>query len=77
MFKVPAVRRPAIKIDLGSVRDTLSYIESDLSQAPELQRLALAVRSALTEIRRLEQSDIEFAKPDFSGARFVPTLIDL
>lgn len=77
MFKGPAVQRSAIKIDLASVRDTLTYIESDLNQSPELQRLAVAVRSALTEIKRLEQSDLEFAKPDFAASRFVAARLDL
>jgi hypothetical protein len=42
------------RIDLGSVRDTLLYIESDVAHAPELERLAAAIRAALTEIEKLE-----------------------
>jgi hypothetical protein len=68
-FKEP---RRSIAIDLASVRDTLLYIESDLNRAPELQRLAIAVRGALTEIDRLERGDTDIAKPDFSAARFLP-----
>jgi hypothetical protein len=68
-FKRP---RRSISIDLASVRDTLLYIESDLNRAPELQRLAIAVRAALTEIDQLERGDTKVVKPDFTAARFLP-----
>ena len=50
------VKSPRIDlgIDLGSVRDTLLYIESDVAHAPDLERLAAAIRDALTEIEKLE-----------------------
>lgn len=72
MFEVFNRPRRAVSIDLASVRDTLLYIESDLNEAPELHRLAVAVRSALSEIERLEQTDTEIAQPDFVSARFLP-----
>ncbi len=72
MFEVFNRPRRAVSIDLASVRDTLLYIESDLSQAPELHRLAVAVRSALSEITRLEQAGTEIAQPEFVSAHFLP-----
>ena len=39
-FHKPGNRAPARRIDLASVRDTLLYIESDLTERPELARLA-------------------------------------
>ena len=72
MFEVFNRPRRSVSIDLASVRDTLRYIESDLNQAPELIRLATAVRSALSEIERLEQADTEIARPEFISARFLP-----
>lgn len=72
MFESSKRPRRSVAIDLASVRDTLLYIESDLNHAPELQRLAIAVRGALTEINRLEQSDTGITKPDFTAARFLP-----
>jgi hypothetical protein len=68
-FKRP---RRSTAIDLASVRDTLLYIESDLNHAPELQRLAIAVRGALTEIDRLERADTKIVRPDFTSAQFLP-----
>ncbi|MEQ1652132.1 MAG: hypothetical protein ABL897_06575 [Hyphomicrobium sp.] len=60
------------RIDLASVRDTLLYIESDLNDAPHLERLADAVRSALAEIDRMELSSTPFEMPQISQARFLP-----
>jgi hypothetical protein len=69
VFKRP---RHSAKIDLASVRDTLLYIESDLSQAPQMHRLRNAVRSALQEIERLQPAEVEIAEPKFAAAHFVP-----
>ena len=41
-------------IDLGSVRDTLMYIDSDVAHAPGLEGFAAAIRDALAEIEKLE-----------------------
>ena len=60
-------------IDLASVRDTLLYIESDLDHAPELERLATAIRSALAEIDRIELSDRTCAPLAITASRFLPT----
>ena len=61
----------ATRIDLASVRDTLLYIESDLNHAPALSRLAVAIRSALSEIERLQDA-AEIQPPAVSAARFLP-----
>ena len=72
MFKVVNAPHRVQSIDLASVRDTLLYIESDLVRSPDLHRLAAAVRTALTEIDRLEQTDAQIGKSDFTAARFLP-----
>lgn len=64
--------RRQVQIDLASVRDTLLYIESDLKRSPDLTRLAGAIRSALHEIERLEDTAMEIEKPEFTSARFLP-----
>lgn len=69
-FKRTPLRQP---IDLASVRDTLLYIESDLNGAPELHRLADAVRACLAEIDRMELSGRPFEPPKTTCARFLPT----
>lgn len=61
------------RIDLASVRDTLLYLESDLDGAPELQRLADAVRGCLAEIDRMELSSRTFEAPELTGGRFLAT----
>ena len=69
-------RRPRVQhIDLASVRDTLLYIESDLVAAPELHRIADAVRSALAEIDRIELSNETLKAPQITAARFVPATL--
>jgi hypothetical protein len=67
-------RRPPHRqrIDLASVRDTLLYIESDLNHAPDLERLASAIRSALAEIDRIEAATGTFEKQDATSASFIP-----
>jgi hypothetical protein len=76
VFENSKRQRRAVQIDLASVRDTLLYIESDLGQSPQLHRLAVAVRSALSEIDRLEQADLDIAKPDFAASRFLPASVE-
>lgn len=61
------------RIDLASVRDTLLYIESDLNEAPELHRLADAVRDCLAEIDRMELTGGKFDAPEITEGRFLPT----
>lgn len=72
MFRVFKKAPPRQHIDLASVRDTLQYIESDLDQAPELMRVAEAVRAALAEIDRIELSGSTLKSADITGARFLP-----
>jgi hypothetical protein len=72
VFKVFDPPHRVQRIDLASVRDTLLYIESDVGHVPELGRLAVAVRSALAEIDRLERAEMPIEKPDFTAARFLP-----
>lgn len=72
MFQAFNRPRRQVQIDLSSVRDTLLYIESDLKRSSDMTRLAAAIRSALTEIDRLEGSDLEIDKPEFTSARFLP-----
>ena len=71
MFDVFHRHRQTVHIDLATVRDTLLYIESDLTRSPELDRLAFAIRQALTEIERLEGSSGGVEKPPVRTARFV------
>jgi len=42
-------------IDLGTVRDTLSYIRDDLQRVPALERAAELVGAALAEIQATER----------------------
>ena len=45
VFDVFHRHRQTVHIDLATVRDTLLYIESDLTRSPELDRLAGELRS--------------------------------
>ena len=72
MFGVFKKAPPRQRIDLASVRDTLQYIESDLDHAPELQRVADAVRAALAEIDRIELSVGAVNPAEITKARFLP-----
>lgn len=72
MFGVLRKAPPRQRIDLASIRDTLAYIESDLDSAPELQRLADAIRSALAEIDRIELSNGALSPTEITAARFLP-----
>lgn len=64
-------QKPRQRIDLASVRDTLLYIESDLNQTPELERLASAVRNCLAEIDRMELVGGKFETPAITGNHFM------
>ena len=66
-----SARRPA-RIDLDAVRDTLLYIESDVAQSPELDRVAKAIREALVEIERIDSATKPRNGPTITGARFLP-----
>ncbi|MBR2537633.1 MAG: hypothetical protein IKE66_16305 [Hyphomicrobium sp.] len=70
--KAPPKNARVQRIDLASVRDTLAYIESDLDTAPELQRVAEAVRAALAEIDRIELTNGAAVPAAITDARFVP-----
>lgn len=72
MFGVFKKAPPRQRIDLASIRDTLTYIESDLDSAPELQRLADAVRAALAEIDRIELTNGRLSPAEITAARFLP-----
>ncbi len=68
--------RQRANIDLASVRDTLLYIDSDLRMSPAHTRLSAAIKTALAEIERLDESgdaaNAGAAEPRFTGARFLP-----
>lgn len=42
--------RPAVRIDLETVRETLAYMHDDMRQAPELAAVASALAQAIDEI---------------------------
>lgn len=70
--KLPPHSARVQRIDLASVRDTLAYIESDLDTAPELQRVADAVRAALAEIDRIELANGAVSPAEITASRFLP-----
>lgn len=70
--KAPPRSARVQRIDLASVRDTLAYIESDLDTAPQLQRVAEAVRTALAEIDRIELTNGAAVSAEITDVRFVP-----
>ena len=72
VFDIFYRRNQPVHIDLSTVRETLLYIESDLTRTPKLDRLAFAIRQALKEIERLEGSSGDVEKPPVRTARFVP-----
>lgn len=72
MFALNRRQPNPVRIDLASVRDTLLYIESDLTGSAEYERLVAAVRSALTEIDRLESANGRSEPAPATSARFVP-----
>ncbi len=72
MFAVARHPQNNVSIDLESVRDTLLYIESDLTRLPEFARLAGSIREALAEIARLEAEAVPFEKQPVTPAHFVP-----
>lgn len=67
---LPSAKRLAI--DIGSVRDTLRYLESDLRHTSEYARLADTLRSALVEIDRLEKSYAKSTPKAVLSAQFRP-----
>lgn len=72
MFALNRRQPNPVRIDLASVRDTLLYIESDLTGAQDYERLAAAVRNALGEIERLESANGRSEPAPATSARFIP-----
>lgn len=67
---LPSAKRLAI--DIGSVRDTLRYLESDLRHTSEYARLADTLRTALVEIDRLEKSCVKSTPKAVLSTQFRP-----
>jgi hypothetical protein len=59
-------------IDLELVRDTLSYIASDLPSGQQYAQLHSIVGLALAEIGRLESMNGKAKKQALRGAHFIP-----
>jgi hypothetical protein len=59
-------------IDLEVVRDTLSYIASDLPSGQQYAQLRSIISLALAEIGRIESVDGRTKKQALRGAHFVP-----
>ncbi len=60
------------RIDLGSVRDTLLYIDSDVGHTPGLESFAAAIRDALAEIEKLEAKFGTSARAAPAAVHFLP-----
>ena len=60
-------------VDLEAVRDTLSYIASDLERGQQYAQLRSIVGLALAEIGRLESMNGKAEKQTSRVAQFVPT----
>lgn len=64
-------RRQDRKVDLGSVRDTLLYIQSDAAATPGMERLSETLAVAIAEINRIE-SVSPASEPQIISSRFLP-----
>lgn len=58
-------------VDLEAVRDTLSYIKSDLDRGQQYAQLRSIVGLALAEIGRIESADGKTKKQTLRSAHFV------
>lgn len=71
MFRIPRSNPWPPVLDLATVRETLHYMHDDMTRVPGLERVASALKAALTEIEAAERN----AKPPVIGpfaARFLP-----
>ena len=59
-------------VDLEAVRDTLSYIASDLERGQQYAQLRSIVGLALAEIGRIEIADGKVKRQTLRGAHFIP-----
>ncbi len=59
------------KVDLGSVRDTLLYLQSDAAATPGMERLSETLAEAIAEINRIE-SVSPAGEPQIISSRFLP-----
>ncbi len=65
-------RSSSSSVDLEAVRDTLSYIASDLERGQQYAQLRCIVGLALAEIGRIESADGKTKKQMLRGAHFIP-----
>ncbi len=68
-FKVSA--SCSLHFDLGSVRDTLLYLQSDAAATPGMERLSETLAEAIAEINRIE-SVSPAGEPQIISSRFLP-----
>jgi hypothetical protein len=61
------------RIDLETVRETLSYMQDDMRRSPDLARVCRALEDALREIDAVRSSPRPGAIPAARGAR-IPRL---
>lgn len=71
MFRIPRRNPWPPVVDLGTVRETLSYMKDDMQRVPGLERVASAIEATLKEIDRARPpSPVQPLTP--IAARFMP-----
>jgi len=72
MFRIPRDKPWPPAIDLGTVRETITYMRDDMRRIPGLERAGAALDAALNEIRDAEAqlAPRQTLPPRF--ARFLP-----
>jgi hypothetical protein len=59
-------------IDLGTVRDTLTYIRDDLQRVPALERAAELIDAALAEVQSAERRRLAPIQRSILDTRLLP-----
>lgn len=72
MFRIERKKPWPPAIDLGTVRDTLTYMHDDMSRVPGLEKVAVALQSAIAEIDAVERSVRPATLAPIDLARFLP-----
>lgn len=72
MFRIPRDNSWPPAIDLGTVRDTLAYMQDDMARVPGLEKVADAIARTLQEIDAVKPTPRPVAGNSPFAARFLP-----
>lgn len=72
MFRTHRSRPWPADVDLSSARETLAYLEDDMSRVPGLEKVVQAIRLAMSEIETAERSAPYPVAHTPQASRFIP-----